>query len=586
MTLTHPPSDSSSRSPSHPPGNDSANAADNQFHHSMTDTGLGGFARFVMPLVTAVLLAGCAPSPHYDLVIRNGLVLDGTGRDAVEADVAIHEGRFVEIGDIDATANREIDATGRYVTPGWIDMMDQSGSVLLRNGLAENKLLMGVTTAIGGEGGFPVSASKIPEYFDTLETQGVSLNFGSYYSVSQARSLAVGDIDVEVTDDQLELMKQEMRIAMQAGAVGMSSAAFYPPSSYIRTRELIEMGRVVAEYNGIYAAHMRDESARLLDAIGEMITVSEESGVDTHIFHLKNAYAPNWGTGAVAAIELINSARARGVRIGADQYPYVAGGTGIDATVPTRLFTEGQARAFEMLADSAIRDQLKEEILDPSSSRMVNNSGGWQNIVLVNAHNRKYAQFLGKNFQEIGEALNLDPADAAWNIMSEAYANQENGSQGKRAMALYFMMSEDDVKTIMQQPWVSIGSDAGAAEQLGEVDGLGLPHPRSYGTFPRIIAKYVREDGVLSLPEAIRKMTSLPASDMKLIDRGTIAEGNWADVVVFDYDTIQDNSTWDKAIELPTGIDYVLVNGMVVIEEGTHNGNKPGKVIYGPGYQQ
>ena len=170
--------------------------------------------------------------------------------------------------------------------------------------------------------------------------------------------------------------------------------------------------------------------------------------------------------------------------------------------------------------------------------------------------------------------------------MSEAYANQENGGQGKRAMALYFMMSEDDVKTLMQQPWVSIGSDAGAAEQLGEVDGLGLPHPRSYGTFPRIIAKYVREDGVLSLPEAIRKMTSLPASDMKLVDRGTIAEGNWADVVVFDYDTIQDNSTWDNAMELPTGIDYVLVNGMVVIEEGKHNGNKPGKVIYGPGYQQ
>ena len=553
----------------------------------MSDVSLGSIARLVSSLVACLYLVACAPTPHYDLVIRNGLVLDGTGTEAVEADVAIHEGRFVKIGDIDATATREIDATGRYVTPGWIDMMDQSGYVLLRSGLAENKLLMGVTTAIGGEGGFPVPASEIPEYFETLETQGISLNFGSYYNVSQARSMVVGDIDIEVTNAQLELMKEQMRIAMEAGAVGMSSAAFYPPASFIRTNELIEMGRVVAEYNGIYAAHMRDESARLLDAISEMITVGEESGVDTHIFHLKNAYVPNWGTGASTAIDLINSARARGVKIGADQYPYVAAGTGIDATVPTRVFAEGETVAAEMLADPSVREQLKEEILDPLSSRYVNSSGGWQNIVLANARNPRYEQFHGNNFQEIGEALNLDPADAAWDIMLEAYTNNlENSSQGGRALALYFMMSEDDVKTIMQQPWVSIGSDAGAAEQLGEVDALGLPHPRAYGSFPRIIAKYVREDGVLSLQEAIRKMTSLPASDMKMVDRGTIAEGQWADVVIFDYDTIQDNATWENAMELSTGIDYVLVNGTVVVEEGIHNGNKPGKVIYGPGFQQ
>lgn len=547
---------------------------------------IGSVSRLVSSLVVCLCLVACAPTPHYDLVIRNGLVLDGTGSEAVNADIAIHQGRFVEIGDINATANREIDAAGRYVTPGWIDMMDQSGDILLRNGLAENKLAMGVTTAIGGESGFPVSATEIPEYFKTLEAQGISLNFGSYYSVSQARSLVVGDIDVEVTNAELELMKEQMRIAMEAGAVGMSSAVFYPPASYIRTNELIEMGKVVAEYNGIYAAHMRDESARLLDGIEEMIAVGEESGVDTHIFHLKNAYAPNWGTGASAAIELINSARARGVRIGADQYPYIAGGTGIDATVPTRIFVEGPAQAYEMLADPSVREQLKEEILDPSSSRLVIASGGWQNIVLANARNLKYEQFHGNNFQEIGEVLNLDPADAAWNIMLEAYTNLENGSHGGRALAFYFMMSEDDVKTILQQPWVSIGSDAGAAEQPGEVDALGLPHPRSYGSFPRIIAKYVREDSVLSLQEAIRKMTSLPASDMKLIDRGTIAEGKWADVVIFDYDIIQDNATWENAMELPTGIDYVLVNGMVVVEEGKHNGNKPGKVIYGPGYRQ
>ncbi|QIB67599.1 D-aminoacylase [Kineobactrum salinum] len=537
--------------------------------------------RLILPSLAAVLLIMAAvtvqASADYDLVIRNGTVVDGSGRQATRADVAIKAGRFAKIGEVSGRGLREIDARGRHVSPGWIDMMDQSGEVLLKNGLAANKLLMGVTSAIGGEGGTPVPAEGIQGYFQALEQQGISLNFGIYYNAFQAREAVVGDADVAVSDADIAAMQQHMRTAMEAGAVGMSSAAFYPPASFMSTRELVELGKAIAPYGGIYAAHMRDESRNLLAAIEEMITVGEQAGIPVEIFHFKNAYAPHWNKTVHLAIEKIESARQRGVDIAADQYPYVAGGTGIDATVPTWVFAEGLDKGLERLADPEVREQLKAEIMDPHSDRMVANSGGWENIVLVRAYNPDYEQYEGMNFLEIGAALGLEPADAAWNIMLEA--------RPERAYALYFMMSEQDVQTIMRQPWVSIGSDAGAAPKLGEVDDIGLPHPRAYGTFPRIIARYVRDQGLLTLEEAVRKMTSLPASRVKLEHRGTISEGNWADVVIFDYDNIQDNATWEDPLLTPSGIDYVLVNGQVVVEEGRHSGKRPGMVLYGPGHR-
>lgn len=525
-----------------------------------------------------LLLAGCeARVDTYDIVVRGGTVVDGTGAAPFVADVGIRDGRIVAVGEIGGEGRREIDARGRHVSPGWIDIMDQSGPVLPESGLAENKLLMGVTSAIGGEGGFPVAAGDIPAYFASLEQRGISLNFGSYYSIGQAREAVVGRRDVEVSDAQLEDMKTLMRTAMEAGAVGMSSAAFYPPESFIRTRELVEVGKVVAGYDGIYAAHMRDESARLLEAIGEMITVAREARLDTHIFHLKNAFAPNWGEGARAAVDMIAGAREAGLEISADVYPYVAGGTGIDATVPTEVFARGREQAVATLRDPENRAELKRAIASPDSDRMLNNAGGWHNIVLVNPHNPDYEALAGMNFEEIGEALGKDPADAAWDIMLEAMP--------ERAMALYFLMSEEDLQLFLQQSWVSIGSDAGASLVLGEVDATGLPHPRSYGTFPRIIARYVREEQLLSLPEAIRKMTSLPAQTMKLQGRGVIGEGMWADIVVFDYEAIEDRATWESPMRVPTGIDRVIVNGVVVVEAGRHTGATPGRVLYGPGYQ-
>lgn len=538
--------------------------------------------QFFCLVTLLVLMSSCShlqnPQTKYDIVIRNGWVLDGFGKSAVKADVAINDGRFVKIGKVIGNGIRELDVSGKHISPGWIDMMDQSGHTLLKNGRAENKVLMGVTSVIGGEGGTPVAAGKIHDYFQTLEQQGISVNFGSYYNVWQARSAVVGRDTKTVTKADIENMKSHMVLAMEEGVMGMSSATFYAPQSLVTTYELVEMAKAIAPYGGIYAAHMRDESEKLLTAIEEMVTVGEQANIPVEIFHFKNAFAPHWHIETPRAISLINKARKKGIDIAADQYPYTAAGTGIDATVPSWVFEEGLDEAIKKLSDKNIRAQLKREIADPHSNRMVNNSGGWENVVLANAYNDKYTAYHGKNFEEIGRVFGKDPADAAWDIMLEAMPN--------RAFAFYHMMSESDVKTIIKQPWVSIGSDSAVVEMLDETDDIGLPHPRAYGTFPRIIAKYVREEGTLTLEEAIRKMTSLPAKRMKLQDRGSIRKNNWADVVIFDYKNIQDMATWEAPFNTPEGIDYVLVNGEIVVERGAHTGKTPGKVLYGKGYKK
>ena len=281
--------------------------------------------RSLTALLISLLFSAFAPADDYDIVIRNGRVLDGAGNPWILADVAISDGRFAGIGKVTGTGTRELDASGLYVSPGWIDMMDQSGAVLLKNGRAANKVLMGVTSAIGGEGGTPVPTDGIREYFETLERQGISINFGTYYNTFQPRAEVVGEENVEVSPDDLEKMRALVRDAMEQGVVGLSSATFYPPLSFQKTDELIELVRAMAPYGGIYAAHMRDESRHLLDAIREMITIGESAGVPVEIFHMKNAYYPNWDKEVHRAIELVEEARERGVAIAADQYPYTAG---------------------------------------------------------------------------------------------------------------------------------------------------------------------------------------------------------------------------------------------------------------------
>ncbi len=521
----------------------------------------------------AIAQGGTAP---YDLVIRNGRVLDGAGNPWILADVAIRDGRFVQIGKVDGKGAREIDATGRYVSPGWIDMLDASGGVLQNNPLAESKLLMGVTTGIGGEGGTPVPAEKLPDYFAGLEKNGISMNFGTYYGATQARVAVLGQEARDPKPDELSRMRSIMETAMKGGALGMSTALIYPPASYSKTEQLVELAKVVGRYGGVYASHIRGEGKDLIESIDEAITIGEKGGIPVEIYHLKAAYQPGWGTLIRQAGDRIEAARSRGVDVAADMYVYTAGGTGLSAVVPAWASEGGNEKLMERLKDPAIRERLKNEIKTSSPGwwNIVEAAGGWENIVLVFAGNKDNDRFLNKNIAQIAKEWNKDPADAAFDLLIQGTG---------RVSALYYMMSEPDIETAIKYPWVSFGSDAAASTKLADPNTAGMGHPRGYGNFPRVVARYVREKKIITLPEAIRKMTSWPATRLKLESRGLIKEGCWADVVIFDYEKIQDNATYDFPFKTTTGIDYVLVNGQVVIEKGKHTSAKPGKVMYGPG---
>lgn len=513
---------------------------------------------------------------EYDVVIRNGRVLDGMGNPWIVADIGIRNGRFVRIGRVPGRGEREIDARGLYVSPGWIDMMDQSGGVLPRNGLAENKLRMGVTTAIGGEGGFPVSASRGAEYFAQLERQGISINFGSYYSAAQARVAVLERENRAPNAAELERMQASVDSAMRAGAMGLTTALIYPPGSFATTDELVELARVAARYGGTYASHMRDEGKGVVGAVQELITIAERAGLPGEIFHLKVAYEPGWGVLMDSVRMVVEAARARGVDVAANLYAYTAGGTGLEATIPSWAHEGGADSLRARLTNPAVRERLKREITtgSPGWWNIVESAGGWDGIVLANARNPENAKYHGMRIPEIARAMGKSEPDAAWDLVLAGRG---------RVMAIYHMMSEQDVEKALSFLWTSIGSDAGAALNATQGDDLGLPHPRAYGNHVRVISRYVKERGVLTLEEAVRKMTSWPATRMRLPLRGSIKEGHWADVTIFDLARLQDRATYEQPTQYPTGIEYVLVNGVVTIDRGQHTGAKAGRVLYGPG---
>jgi N-acyl-D-amino-acid deacylase len=526
---------------------------------------------------TPAVSAPASADTLYDVVIRNGRVLDGAGNPWILADVAIQGGRFARIGRVSGHGRTEIDARGRYVSPGWIDMMDQSGSVLPRNGLAENKVRQGVTTAIGGEGGTPVPASRIPEYFARLESQGISINFGTYFSETQARVAVLGRSARAPNADELARMRSIMDTAMRAGAMGMTTALIYPPSSYSTTDELVEVAKAAALLGGVYASHIRGEGKEVVQSVREAIEVGERAGMPVEVFHLKVAYQPGWGVLMDSIRVAVDAARARGVDVAADLYVYTAGGTGLEATIPSWAHEGGGDSLRARLANPAIRARLKREIEtgSPGWWNIVEAAGGWDGVVLVNARNPANVKYQTKTLTQIAKEMGKDPADAAFDLVA--------AGQG-RVMAIYHMMGEPDIETALRFPWTSIGSDAGAVLTMGEPDETGLPHPRSFGNAPRVIARYVKERKVLTLEEAIRKMTSWPATRMRLANRGTIKEGNWADVTIFDLDALQDRATYERPMELPSGIEWVIVNGVVTVDHGRHTGAKAGHVLRGPGW--
>ena len=392
----------------------------------------------------------------YDVVIRNGRVLDGAGNPFILADVGIKDGRFAKIGRITERGKTEIDATGKYVSPGWIDMMDQSGSVLPRNGLAENKLRQGVTTAIGGEGGIPVpAASNVAAYFAGMEKTGISINFGSYYSETQARTAVLGPSSRTPNAAELDRMRAIMDTAMRAGAMGMTTALIYPPSSYATTDELVEIAKVAAKYGGVYASHIRGEGAEVVQSVAELITIAEKAGLPGEVFHLKVAHKPSWGVRMDSIRMIVDAARARNVDVAADMYVYTAGGTGLEATIPSWAFDGGVDSLKARLANPAIRTRLKNEQKtgSPGWWNIIEAAGGWDGVILVNARNPANAKYEQKSLSEIARIMNKEPADAAMDLVLQG--------QG-RVMAIYHMMGEQDIETALKFPWTSIGSDTTA----------------------------------------------------------------------------------------------------------------------------
>ena len=533
-----------------------------------------------------------AEDAQYDLLIINGHILDGSGSPWFEGSLAVKDGKIADVGRlIDATASRVIDAKGLVVAPGFIDLHSHSDRPLLVDGKGESKIRQGVTTEILGEdhssGPVPPGAGKnltqyglvrdwttLGEYFARLERQGISVNIASYVGSGQVREVVLGEADRAPTPAELERMKALVDQAMREGAIGLSSGLIYIPNLYARTDELIELAKVAAKYGGIYTTHMRGEGAHWKKSVDEAIEIGEKAGLPVHILHLKMDGKPNWGKMADQVKE-IQAARDRGVDITANQYPYIASMTSLETCIPPKYLAGTAADQLKRLQDPKVRAEIRQAIatgLPGWEVNQVQSVGGWHGVMVASLQKPENKKYEGKRMDEIARQMGKDPVDALCDLLV---------SEGGAAEAIYFGMSDADVELAMKQPWVGIGSDGRAVTP--EMTFEGRPHPRFYGTFPRVLGVYVREKHVLTLPDAVRKMTSLPATITGLTDRGLLRPGMAADITLFDPQTVIDKATFENPMQYPVGIPYVIVNGTVVIDQGQHTGAKPGRVLYGRG---
>jgi N-acyl-D-amino-acid deacylase len=555
--------------------------------------------RRITPLLLASIpVALAAQEDVYDVLIRNGRIIDGTGSPWYAGDVGIRGGRIAAIGTLGGAARRTVDAAGMVVAPGFIDMLGQSEMSILVDPQLPSKIFQGITTEITGEGSSagPLNDSIVaadrdgyahygitPDwrtlggYFARLEKQGIGINLASYVGATQVRRMVLGDGDRTPTAPELDRMKALVRDAMREGAVGVSTSLQYPPAPYAGTDELVALAAEAARLGGVYATHMRSEGDRIDAALDETFRIGREAGIPVEIWHLKVAGKRNWGRMA-KVVARIASARRAGIDVAADTYAYPAWFNSMSAFVPPWAHDGGTAKLLERLRDPAMRRRIRREMLTPSGTW----DNEWQEIpgpsavIIGVVQNPALEQYMGKTLAQVAALRHTDAIETLLDLLVE--------DEGYTSVAV-FGMSEPDVALALEQPWVSIDNDSQGTSPDGLL-GKEHPHPRAYGTFPRILRKYVREQPRLTLEDAIRKFSSLPAQRMRLGERGVLKVGMWADVVVFDPDSVRDRATFASPNQLSEGMRWVLVNGIPVIADGKATGALPGQVIRGPGYRR
>jgi N-acyl-D-amino-acid deacylase len=552
---------------------------------------------FICPSTVQTASAQAVSPEPLDVVIVNGHIVDGTGSPWYSGQIGIRAGRIAAIGNLELAARKQtIDAQGKVVAPGFIDMLGQSELTMLVDPRLPSKIYQGITTEVTGEGNSaaPVNATMLAadragyehlkitpdwttfrEYFARLERQGMGINLASYVGATSVRRMVLGDADVQPTPAQLQAMQALVHQAMQDGAVGLSTALQYSPAPYAKTEELIALASEAGKSGGIYATHMRSEGDAVLESIDEVVRIGREGHLPVEIWHLKAAGKANWGR-MPQIVARIYAARAAGVDISANTYAYTAWFNTFSAFIPPWAHDGGDAKLIERLRDPAARARIRKDMLNPKSDW----DNEWQEIPgpeaiqIAVVQNPELLPLQGKRLTEVAATWKEDPIDALCDILIKDQAFTE---------VAVFGMDEPDVALALKQPWVSIDNDSQGTSPDGLL-GQEHPHPRAYGTFPRILRKYVREEHTLTLEDAIRKFSALPAQRMRFTDRGVLKQGMWADVVIFDPATIRDMATFEQPNQLSQGMDYVLVNGVPVIAGGRMTGALPGKVLRGPGY--
>ncbi len=548
-------------------------------------------------LILQICGFACTPSADYDIVIRNGMIYDGSGSIPFSGDVAISADTIAAVGSLDQVKGKqEIDVHGMAVAPGFINMLSWATESLIEDGRSQSDIRQGVTLEVFGEGWsygpynekmkqeelesqgdikYEIEWTTLGEYLEYLVNRGVSCNVASFVGATTVRIHEIGYDDRPPTPEELSRMRELVRQAMEEGALGVGSSLIYTPAFYAKTDELIELCKVAAEYDGMYISHIRSEGNRLLEAVDELITIAREANIPAEIYHLKASGKPNWEK-LDAVISKVEAARAEGLRITADMYTYVAGATGLDAAMPPWVQEGGHKAWVNRLKDEGIRKKVKQQMLTSSNDwENLFLAAGPEKMLLVGFKSEALKPLTGKTLTEVAEMRGTSPAETAMNLVIE---------DDSRVGTIYFLMSEENIKKKIAIPWMAFDSDAASLQPEG-VFLKRNPHPRAYGSFARLLGKYARDEKIIPLEEAIRRLTSFSAENLGLKRRGSLKPGHLADIVVFDPESIQDHATFEKPHQYSTGVHHVFVNGTQVLKDGEHTGAKPGRVVRGPGWK-